>query len=113
MAIFTLAVPAADIAAGGSDDESDDGYRAAIPNGNRAKAERRRPSPAIWRQLLLADRTGRLGETVAAGLALVGDAGPAGADPSALSAVVGSLKQAGFDQQARRIAFEAMIGRDF
>ncbi|MBK5921934.1 hypothetical protein CCR80_12915 [Rhodothalassium salexigens] len=67
------------------------------------------PDPAVWRQLLIAAGTDRLGETVAAALALVGDAGAAQTDPAALSAAVGALADAGFQAPARRLAFEALI----
>ncbi|MBK1638633.1 hypothetical protein CKO24_06135 [Rhodothalassium salexigens DSM 2132] len=67
------------------------------------------PNPAVWRQLLIAAGTDRLGETVAAALALVGDAGATRTDPAALSAAVGALADAGFEAAARRLAFEALI----
>lgn len=66
--------------------------------------------PALWRQLVMAAGAGRIGETVQASLALLGEAVPAELDPVTLATVVGSLRRVGLEQPARQLAIEAVIG---
>ena len=55
----------------------------------------------------------RRGEMLALGLSAFGEAGPRGLDGKALAAALTSLKEAGYEDVARRLAIEALIGRDF
>ncbi len=73
----------------------------------------RAPSLGVWRQLLIATEAGRLGEGLLLALVTIGDAGPAGADPSALSSALRALTTLGFEDEARAIAVEALVAHGF
>ncbi len=57
-----------------------------------------------------AARAGRVGETLLLAALLLGDAGPAGASPLALGAVLRALRALGLESEARAIAAEALPG---
>ena len=69
------------------------------------------PAPAVWQGLKFAVAEGRLGETILYALLVLGETGPAGANPVTLGAVVSALRQVGLERAARDIALEAMLAR--
>jgi hypothetical protein len=71
------------------------------------------PSPALSRALAAAAADKRVGETVLLALLALGDVGPAGVDPSTLHAVIRALREIGLSTDARLIAIEAALGRNF
>ncbi len=71
------------------------------------------PSLGVWRQLLIATEAGRLGEGLLLSLVTIGDAGPAGADLSALSSALRALSRLGFEADARAIAVETLVAHGF
>jgi hypothetical protein len=73
----------------------------------------RAPSLGVWRQLLIATEAGRLGEGLLLSMVTIGNAGPAGADPSALSSALRALTSLGFEDEARAIALEALVANGF
>lgn len=64
--------------------------------------------PALWQRLGDAATGGRVGETVAAALLLLGEAGPAGASPLLVARVAANLRAVGLEPDARALAREAM-----
>lgn len=71
------------------------------------------PSLGVWRQLLIATEGGRLGEGLLLSIVSIGDAGPAGADPSALSSALRALISLGHEADARAIALEVLVANGF
>ena len=71
------------------------------------------PSLGVWRQLLIATEAGRLGEGLLLSMVTIGDAGPAGADLSALSSALRALSHLGFEADARAIAVETLVAHGF
>ena len=71
------------------------------------------PSAAYVQALARAAEGGRLGETVLLALISLGESGPAGAHPLVLSQVVTALGRVGLDEDARRVALEAVLAREF
>ncbi|MCK5574829.1 MAG: hypothetical protein KAI28_03405, partial [Sphingomonadales bacterium] len=53
------------------------------------------------------------GEMLALGLSAFGEEGPRGLDGKALAAALTSIKKAGYEDVARRLAVEALIGRGY
>lgn len=70
------------------------------------------PAPPLWRGLASAAAGGRVGETVLFALLVLDTPGPAGAHPVVLSSVILALKAVGLEADARRIALEALLGRE-
>lgn len=68
------------------------------------------PPPAVLENMAQAARAGRLGETVANVLVVVGPSGPRGAHPRGLAAAVAALRAVGLEADARALAGEALIG---
>ncbi len=69
------------------------------------------PAPAVWQGLKLAAAEGRVGETILYALLVLGETGPADANPVTLLTVIGALRQIGLEGDARAIALEAMLAR--
>ena len=69
------------------------------------------PAPAVWQGMKLAAAEGRVGETILYALLVLGETGPADANPVTLGAVIGALRQIGLEGDARAIALEAMLAR--
>lgn len=69
----------------------------------------RMPHPALRRGLDQAAGFGRLGETVALSLGVLGEAGPARADALVLAQVVRALRQVGLEDEARSLTLEAAV----
>ena len=70
-------------------------------------------SPVLLRGLARAAETGRRGETVLLALTTLGREGPAGAAPATLAAVIEALRRLGFEAEARAVALEAVLAREF
>ncbi len=68
------------------------------------------PPPAVLANMAQAANAGRLGETVANVLVVVGPDGPRGAHPRALAAAIDALQTVGLNADARALAGEALIG---
>jgi hypothetical protein len=66
-----------------------------------------------WRALLMAARDKRLGETVLLSLISLSDGGPGKASPVILGNVITSLGAVDLGREAREIALEALMARDF
>ncbi|MBP2300451.1 hypothetical protein [Azospirillum picis] len=64
--------------------------------------------PALWQRLGEAAAGDRIGETVAAALLLLGEAGPAGVPPVVVARIAATLKAVGLDADGRALAREAM-----
>ena len=69
------------------------------------------PPPLLWLRLRSASAAGQVGATALLVLLVLGDAGPAGADPIVLSEIVAALRRVALDDIARRIAVEAVIAQ--
>lgn len=82
----------------------------AVPAASASSSEARPPTadPALWQRLVEASAAGRVGETVLAGLLLLGDGGPATAAPAIVARVADGLRAVGLDQDARAIVREAL-----
>lgn len=68
-------------------------------------------SEAMLNQLRAAGQKGAVGETVMLSLVAIGPGGPGEADPQAAAQAVSSLKALHLDDEARRLAVEALMGR--
>ena len=73
------------------------------PNGSDAGVD-----PALWQRLGDAAAGGRIGETVAVALLLLGEAGPATLPPVVTARVAANLKAVGLEPDARALVREAM-----
>ncbi|WP_455183155.1 hypothetical protein [Azospirillum palustre] len=73
------------------------------PSGNDAGVD-----PALWQRLGDAAAGGRIGETVAVALILLGEAGPAALPPVVTARVAANLKAVGLEPDARALVREAM-----
>ena len=71
------------------------------------------PPPALMRQLDLAADRGRLGETVLLALVALDETRNGVSSPSTLSAAVSALYRVGLGDEARAIAVEAVLSREF
>ena len=67
------------------------------------------PRAALWQRLPAATEAGRVGETVLLALLALGDGGPAAAHPIIMRRVLFSLRNVGFEVEARAMAVEAML----
>ena len=67
------------------------------------------PQPALWRSLDIATTNLRVGETILLSLLVLGEAGPAQANPTVLHKVIKSLRNVGLDREARALAVEAAV----
>lgn len=65
----------------------------------------------LWRQMVMAAGGERIGESIAAALALTGSGPAASADPVSLASIAGTFRRMGLEQQARRLLIEAVIGQ--
>lgn len=74
-----------------------------------ARVPREVASPALLQWLRDAALTGAIGETVLVALVLMGEDAPADAAPATVAAVVEALRAVGLDEEARRIAVEAVL----
>ncbi|RME62475.1 MAG: hypothetical protein D6782_12115, partial [Alphaproteobacteria bacterium] len=73
----------------------------------------RSPAGQEWNGLVTAASAGRLGETAAFALAVLGSEGAVGASPEALRSVLESLRAVGLEDEARQLAAEALMLRGF
>ena len=71
------------------------------------------PPPALMRQLDLAADEGRIGETVLLALVALDDTRDGPPSPMTLSAAVSALNRIGLTAEARAIAVEAILSREF
>ena len=67
------------------------------------------PQPALWFRLASAATEGRLGETVALSLIVLGGGGLADVEPVTFSRVLADLRKIGLDAEARSLAVEAAL----
>jgi len=67
------------------------------------------PHPSLWFLLDEASKQARLGETVLLSLVILGEGGPANADPIVLSRVLKALVAVGLNDEARALALEAVV----
>jgi hypothetical protein len=71
------------------------------------------PQPAFMRQLNLAAEEGRIGETVLLALVALDETDSGAPSPMTLSAAVSALRRVGLVDEARAIAIEAVLSREF
>lgn len=71
------------------------------------------PAIGLWRGLLLAATAGRSGEGVLSVLVGHGERGPAGTAPAFVAASTGALMALDLENEARRLALEALIAAGF
>jgi hypothetical protein len=71
------------------------------------------PNHAVWRDFLYSARAGRVGETLALGLLVLGDGMVSEVNISVLTSVLSVFKAMGLEAEARAIAIEAMVGSGF
>lgn len=69
------------------------------------------PAPAQWRRFLLAARSNDKPALLASLFRLFSDGGPALVSSSLAGSIVGTLMSQGFDEEARAIAIEMLIGQ--
>ena len=67
------------------------------------------PQPALWRSLDIATQNLRVGETILLSLLVLGESGPAQANPTVLHKVIKSLRTVGLEREARALAVEAAV----
>ena len=67
------------------------------------------PQPALWRSLDIATQNIRVGETILLSLLVLGESGPAQANPTVLHKVIKSLRTIGLEEEARALAVEAAV----
>lgn len=67
------------------------------------------PHPGVWHRLGTASAAGRIAETVALALIVLGDGGPAQASPMVLEHVLGALNRIGLTKEARSLGVEAAL----
>jgi len=60
-----------------------------------------------------ASRAGRIGESLALGLQVIGSDGPGAMDLSALTSLLANFRALGLVEEARRLAIEALITNGF
>ncbi len=68
------------------------------------------PPAVMVENLQEAAQAGRIGETVAASLVVIGPGGPRAAHPVALAEAIRALRQVGLEEDARTLATEALLG---
>lgn len=66
---------------------------------------------SLWRQLVMAAGGNRMGESLAAALALTGSGPVSTMDAVSLATIAGTLRRMGLENQARRLLLEAVIGQ--
>ena len=71
------------------------------------------PPHGVWRAFLHSARDGRVGETLALGLLVLGDGWVDEVNISVLTSVLSVLSAMGMETEARAIAIEAMVGSGF
>ncbi|GGO08638.1 hypothetical protein GCM10007972_09230 [Iodidimonas muriae] len=71
------------------------------------------PPATLWRQLIQAITSHRTGETVLTTLVALGEDGPAFVSTPVLSTLLVGLREAGLEQDSRRLAMEALIEQGF
>ena len=71
------------------------------------------PSNAVWRSFLVSARAGRVGETLALGLMVLGNGWVGDANISVLTSVLSVFRAMGLEEEARALAIEALIGKGF
>lgn len=71
------------------------------------------PSHAVWRSFLIAAQKGRVAETLALGLMVLGDGWAGETNISVLTSVLSVFKAMGLEAEAKAIAMEALIGKGF
>lgn len=71
------------------------------------------PGIGLWRGLILAAGAGRIGEGVLSIVVGHGERGPAGTSPAFVAASTGALKALGLEDEARRLALEALVDAGF
>ncbi len=69
------------------------------------------PPPAMMRKLQLVSANGQVGETVLLVLAGLAEAGPSGTHPKSVGEMVSALAAVGLEEDARRLAVEALLAR--
>lgn len=80
-------------------------------SGNVAKDTAPPPPPVLLRGVQTAGEEQRLGEAALMSLLVLGEAGPGRTDPNTLASVIGALRKARLEPDARRIALEAALAR--
>jgi hypothetical protein len=77
----------------------------------RGALKGRVPPDAVLSQLQAAGQKGAIGETVMLAVDIIGNEGPGAVHPRAAAQAVASLKAAGLESEARRVALEALMAR--
>lgn len=67
------------------------------------------PPLPVWRGLVAAGESGRVGEAVLLSLVVLGDGGPGNAGPAVLAEVIKTLRKVKLERDARAFALEALI----
>ncbi len=73
----------------------------------------RAPSAPLWRQMLVASREEKRGETLLLSLAVIGEDGFSNYSNAALTSLIRALVDTGFEPEARTLAVEALIETGF
>jgi hypothetical protein len=69
------------------------------------------PSPTLMRKLQIVSENAQRGETVMLVLAGLAEAGPSGTHPKSIGDMVAALMRVGLEEDARRLAVEALLAR--
>ena len=67
----------------------------------------------VWRDMIKAVGENKPAEAITLSLIAMGKDGPGSLDASGISAVVRLLRSFGLEQEARRVAVEALVANDF
>ena len=67
------------------------------------------PHPALWFRLTAASERAHVGETMLLSLVIMGNGGPASAEPMVLHRLLTALRAVGLEKEAREIALEAVV----
>lgn len=68
---------------------------------------------AVWREMIRAVGENKPAEAVLLSLIALGEDGPGSIDASGLSAIIRLLRSVGLEQEARKVAIEALVANDF
>ncbi len=78
------------------------------------KQEGVQPIPlAVWREMIKAVGENKPAEALLLSLIAMGEEGPGSLDASGLSTIIRLLRSVGLEQEARKVAIEAMVANDF
>lgn len=68
---------------------------------------------AVWRDLIRSIGENKQGQSLVLALIAMGQKGPGALDPTGISTIIRTLRSFGMEQEARKVAIEALVANDF